>query len=496
MASPDTESLTLPVIGMTCAACQHHVESALRETAGVKSAHVDLMANRANVVFDPGEASAERLVQAIRGAGYDAVLPHPGAPTIPEPSYGNAEAKAAATLIAGAIAMLVAMPLGGQMGPLDHAMMQALPWLYQTPPATLRWALLIVTALLMTWAGKDIYIAAARALRHGATNMNTLVSLGTGVAFVYSAYATIMPGPDREVYFDAVLLILGFLLLGKALEARAKRRALAALDSLSRLRPATARRIIDGVRNARASRRNSHRRSRAGAARRALPGGCEDRRRPHHRGRIDAHRRIDTSAPGNGRSRTGRIAQLRRRGGVQSRIARRRHRTCADHPHGQQAQSSRAPMERLADRASAIFVPVVLVLAAHHVCRVVSDHRFSSDSLVHHRRGTGHRLSLRHGSGGSGCAHRSRGPGRAVGPALQGRGGAGAAGPSRTRLFSTRRELSRWVARCCRPFVRSRDTVRKTCCAWRRPSKSDPIIHWLMQSWMPHEHARSVGNLL
>jgi len=77
--------------------------------------------------------------------------------------------------------------------------------------------------------------------------MNTLVSLGTSVAFVYSAYATVWPANGRQVYFDAVLLIVGFLLLGKALEARAKRRALAALDSLSRLRPVTARRIRDKV---------------------------------------------------------------------------------------------------------------------------------------------------------------------------------------------------------------------------------------------------------
>ena len=82
-AYAESESLTLPVIGMTCAACQHHVESALKETAGVKSAHVDLMANRANVVFDPQEASAKELIEAIRSAGYDAVLPHAGILTQP-----------------------------------------------------------------------------------------------------------------------------------------------------------------------------------------------------------------------------------------------------------------------------------------------------------------------------------------------------------------------------------------------------------------------------
>src|SRR5579859_3898386 len=108
MAALETESLTLPVIGMTCAACQHHVETALKETAGVKSARVDLMANRASVEFDPAEASLEGLVEAIRGAGYDAVLPHSGVSIQRKPdSYTKAEAKAAVTLIAGALAMLV-----------------------------------------------------------------------------------------------------------------------------------------------------------------------------------------------------------------------------------------------------------------------------------------------------------------------------------------------------------------------------------------------------
>ena len=75
MAAHTTESLTLPVLGMTCASCQHHVEEALRATAGVEEARVDLMAHRASVVFDPAVAAPEQLVEAIREAGYDAVLP-------------------------------------------------------------------------------------------------------------------------------------------------------------------------------------------------------------------------------------------------------------------------------------------------------------------------------------------------------------------------------------------------------------------------------------
>ncbi len=143
--------------------------------------------------------------------------------------------------------MVLAMPLDSEMGVLDHLLMRALPWLYTLQPDLLRWTLLVLTAAMMVWAGGGIYASAVRGLRHGTTNMNTLVSLGTSVAFVYSAVATLWPASGRQVYFDAVLLILGFLLLGKTLESRAKRRALAALDSLSRMRPVTARRIRDGV---------------------------------------------------------------------------------------------------------------------------------------------------------------------------------------------------------------------------------------------------------
>ena len=78
MTAPATETLTLPVLGMTCASCQHHVEEALRSTAGVESAHVDLMGHRATVLFNPALAAPAQMVEAIRGAGYDAVLPRAG----------------------------------------------------------------------------------------------------------------------------------------------------------------------------------------------------------------------------------------------------------------------------------------------------------------------------------------------------------------------------------------------------------------------------------
>ncbi len=351
---------------MTCAACQRHVEEALRSTAGVESARVDLMAHRASVVFDPAQAKPEILVKAIREAGYDAVLPRldaSGTGSEHEVKDAGSASKAYTTLAAGAAAMLLAMPLGTEMGAIDHALMRIVPWLYAVPTDSLRWFLLAVTAIVMPWAGRSIFASALRGLGHGTTNMNTLVALGTSVAFAYSAYATIWPAPGRQVYFDAVLLILGFLLLGKALEARAKRRALAALDSLSRLRPVTARRIVDGIETI-----VPLDEVRPGDSIVVLPG----ERFPVDATILEGRTTVDESMltgeseplprePG-GRVLAGSLnydgavvcrAQSLGEATVLAQITRM----------VEQAQSSRAPMERLADRASAIFVPVVMALA-------------------------------------------------------------------------------------------------------------------------------------
>lgn len=366
MGSSGTESVTLPVVGMTCAACQHHVEEALRSTAGVAEARVDLMAHRARVTFDPDVAQPETLITAIRQAGYDAVLPRAGGEAA-APEESSSARKAWIMLAAGVVAMLMAMPLmpaGGKMGSLDHAMMSALPWLYAAPPELLRWSLLILTLVLVPWAGRGIYLNAWRGLLHRTTNMNTLVALGTSVAFLYSTWATVRPGPGLQVYYDAVLLILGFLLLGKSLEGRARYRALAALHALSRMKPITARRVVDGVETL-----VPLDEVQPGDSVLVLPG----ERFPVDATIVDGRTTVDESMlTGEStpleRGPAGRVlaGSLNYDGAVIIRAESLGEATVLAQITRmvEQAQGTRAPMERLADRASAIFVPVVLGLAA------------------------------------------------------------------------------------------------------------------------------------
>jgi Cu+-exporting ATPase len=193
--------------------------------------------------------------------------------------------------------------------------------------------------------------------------MNTLVSLGTGVAFAWSAYATRWPAPGRQLYFDAVLLIIGFLLLGKALEVRAKQRALSALDALSRVRPVSARRIVNGAQTIVPLNEIE-----PGDLVLVLPG----ERIPVDASIVEGRTSVDesmltgepTPQPRHMGDRVlagslnydGAVTVRAESTGGATVLAQIQHMV-------EQAQGSRAPMERLADRASAIFVPVVLGLS-------------------------------------------------------------------------------------------------------------------------------------
>jgi P-type Cu+ transporter len=354
------KSVVLPVLGMTCAACQLHVESALRAAPGVVAAHVDLMRRRAGVEYDARVTEPQTLVEAIRASGYDAVLPRTETGAAEQDSEAKkaksrAGWKAAATIAAGVAAMLLGMgPRTGSMGSMGPGM----------APQPLQWVLLAGTAVLAVWAGGPIYRSAWKALLHRETNMNTLIALGTGVAFTDSAYETVRQA-GGAVYFDSVLLILGFLLLGKWLETRARHSAVAAVDALARLQPATAR-VRRGVDSDEVV--VSLDEIRVGDLVVILPG-----ERIPVDGVIESGRTtVDESML------TGEATPLQRGvgervlagsmnydGAVAARVESAGEATTLRQIARlvEQAQGSRAPMERLADRVSAVFVPVVLGLA-------------------------------------------------------------------------------------------------------------------------------------
>lgn len=372
----DAVTLSLPITGMTCASCQVHVEHALEATPGVAEASVNLMTNSARVVFDPAIARPEMLIEAVHNAGYEASLP--AAKDLPPAAEDDSHdesalrSKAFATLFAGAVAMLLSMPLmaSGSHSGFDHLLMRFFPAIYTIPAQALRLILLVLTIAGMFWAGASVYARAWKALLHRSTNMNTLVALGTGSAFVYSVAATFFPhaflrhGLTPDVYYESVLLILGFLLMGNWLDSRAKRRTVDALRSFAQLQPQDAILLRDGaeVRVPLAS----------------VVAGDTVVVRPGERIPVDGlvtggHSTVDESLITGESVPVPRVPGDRLIGGSLNYDGALEYKASSVGAQSvlgqmlrlmQEAQSSKAPMQQLADRVSSVFVPVVLALTA------------------------------------------------------------------------------------------------------------------------------------
>jgi Cu+-exporting ATPase len=267
--------VTIPVEGMTCAACQSRVQRALQRSPGVRSAAVDLLLGNAAVQFDPAVVTPSGLVDAIRATGYGAELPSANNSFAGAQQQRDAQQdieffdlrrKAVAALTAGAVAMILSVPLmtsghGTMVDPLMHGVTTRLappiravvPWLFALPRAPIAWTLAALTLVVVIFAGRHFYVRAWAALRHGAADMNTLIAVGTGAALIYSFTATVVPdafvrrGIAPDLYYEAVIFIVGFILTGNALDARARRQTAASLRGLAALQPATARVVRDGV---------------------------------------------------------------------------------------------------------------------------------------------------------------------------------------------------------------------------------------------------------
>jgi len=351
--TPGSSELTIPVQGMTCAACSARIQRTLERTPGVSGANVNLMTGSATVTYDPAGITPERLVEAIRETGYGAELPPADSSaedlTGPEEAARDRERrelrlKFGVGLAAALLSMVLSMP--------------PRPWL-----------LLALTLPVMGWAGRQFYVRAWAALRHRSADMNTLIAVGTGAAFGYSLFVTVggrwlaERGIQPHVYYEAVIWIITLVLLGNLLEARARSRTADAIRRLVELRPPTARVFRDG-----AELELPLSQVRPGDEVRVLPG----EKIPTDGTVVDGASHVDeamlTGEPAPVRKIAGDAViggTLNRNGALRLRVER----VGADTVLSRiirlvrQAQGSKAPIQRLADRIAAVFVPVVMAIA-------------------------------------------------------------------------------------------------------------------------------------
>src|SRR5450432_2333360 len=356
------DSIRIPVTGMTCAACQSRVQSALARQPGVDDASVNLMMESAAVTFDPAITTPDKIVRAIRDTGYGAELPAPDLSALAEQEARDRSQraelrtltrKAAVSAAAGALAMVLPML------PLPAAALATL----------LPFLLLVLTSAVMAWAGRHFYVHAGQALVHHSADMDTLVAAGTGAAFLYSVVATFAPGfftshgVAPNLYYEAVIIIIALVLVGNVFEARAKRSTSASLRALVDLQPATAR-VVRGEQEVDVP------------VSAVLPGDVL-LVRPGERIPVDGALISGSSAVDESML-TGESLPVEKSAGDRV-IGATVNRTGAFHYRAttlgadstlarivrlmRDAQSSRAPIQALADRVSGIFVPVVISLS-------------------------------------------------------------------------------------------------------------------------------------
>jgi P-type Cu+ transporter len=360
----------LPIEGMTCASCVRRIEKALVKVPGVQEASVNLATEQARVSFDPAVASLDQLQSAVEKAGYRVGAPPaaPSQPTRPNTEGRTEEAvdqheqarqreiddlrrKSLWSLAAGVIMMAL------MYVPLQIDMMLIAP------------VLLIAATVVQFWAGRVFYRAAWAAGKHGSTNMNTLVAVGTTVAYGYSAFVTLWPslaerwGFPFHLYYETAVIVIALILMGRWLEARAKKQTSAAIKALMGLQAKTARVIRNGV-----EQDIPVEQVQVDDLVRVRPGEKVpvDGIVTEGRSALDESMLTGESLPVEkvpGDAVIG--ATLNKTGSFVFRVSKvGKDTTLAQIVKlVEDAQGSKAPMQRLADQISGVFVPVVLVLA-------------------------------------------------------------------------------------------------------------------------------------
>ena len=223
------QTLVLSLSGMTCAACAARIETVLNRLPEVE-ATVNLAAERAHVRYTPGLVDVDAIVAAVKRAGYSAIV---------SSGEGRAQEKARklalyreelrrfwfSALLTAPLLAQMALMLGGGDGH-EEVLPRVVQLLFATP--------------VQFWIGRRFYVSAWNALRGGSANMDVLVALGTSMAYFYSLIVTLAGLHQQHVYFEASAMIITLVLAGKLLEARAKAGTTAAIEALIRLQPQTA----------------------------------------------------------------------------------------------------------------------------------------------------------------------------------------------------------------------------------------------------------------
>ncbi|MEJ7841399.1 MAG: heavy metal translocating P-type ATPase [Rubrobacter sp.] len=358
----DVREASFGVTGMTCASCVGRVERALGKVPGVLDASVNLASERATVRYFGGEAGRRDLEKAVDGAGYG-VAPlreEGGDEDAAEDAHERGYRELRRDLLVAAA--LTALILIGSL-PMMFGFM---------PPVPMGWlnlGLLALATPVQFWAGRRFYKGAWGALKHGQANMNTLVVLGTSAAYLYSAAATVAPGlfagagERADVYFDTSALIIALILLGRLLEARAKGRTGEAIKKLAGLGAKTARVFRDGqeldvpVEQVRYGDEVLVRPGEKVPVDGLVSGG---------ESAVDESMITGESIPVTKRTGDGVIGATMNTSGSFRFLATKVGRDTALSQiirMVEEAQGSKAPLQRLADRISGVFVPIVIVLA-------------------------------------------------------------------------------------------------------------------------------------
>ncbi|MDQ2794635.1 MAG: heavy metal translocating P-type ATPase, partial [Bacteroidota bacterium] len=365
--NPATKTETLDIEGMTCASCASAVEKSLSRTPGVQSALVNFATEKATVQYLPGQASPATLKEAVVNAGYGVLERAPdtsaaerAAEIDRQKALAYQKLKRRFGVAVGLV--VVIMPLSMLM--LWPAMMQRInvQWL--------NYVLLLLTLPVLLYSGREFYVSAWNGFKHRSANMDTLIAVGTGAAFLYSLAATVVPGffTSRglmpEVYYDTTATIIALILLGKVMELRAKTQTSAAMRSLIGLQAKTARVVRPGG----AEVDIPIEQVQLGDIVVVRPGEkvATDGRITEGQSSLDEAMLTGESLPVE--KKTGDPvfgATLNKTGSFRFEVTK----VGADTMLSQivklveDAQGSRAPIQRLADKVSAIFVPTVVVIA-------------------------------------------------------------------------------------------------------------------------------------